>query len=473
MVSRAAFMDVGGFDQAFAPAYYEDTSLAFALRARDLRVVYQPESVVVHYEGVTSGTDTSQGVKSFQVRNKELFFDRWRSALAEHGMPGEAPLTLSADRRPRARVLIIDACTPTPDRDSGSEDLWNFIDIFGRLDYRVVFIPASNLLHYGVYTSRLQQQGVECIFYPFAASVQGFLRERGEEFDVVMLMRVDTAADHIGDVRRYCRRAKVVFNTVDLHFLREERRAQLEGAARLLRAGDEEFKTKEIRLMRQSDACVVISEVEASVLAQEAPDVRVHVIPLLRRIPGRTGKGFEGREGIVFIGGFRHPPNVDAMLWFCREVLPDVRRRIPGVELSIIGSDVTSEIEALEGPGVRVLGYVEDIAPLFGRARLSVAPLRYGAGLKGKIATSLGYGVPCVATQIAVEGMGIEGGALSAFIADTADAFAEAIDRCYRDSDLWEQASEAGLRLCRERFAVEANVPRVKALLTDIGLRAD
>jgi glycosyltransferase involved in cell wall biosynthesis len=102
-----------------------------------------------------------------------------------------------------------------------------------------------------------------------------------------------------------------------------------------------------------------------------------------------------------------------------------------------------------------------------------VAPLRYGAGLKGKIATSLGYGVPCVATQIAVEGMGIEGGALSAFIADTADAFAEAIDRCYRDSDLWEQASEAGLRLCRDRFAVEANVPRVKALLTDIGLRAD
>lgn len=473
LVRRQAFLGLGGFDEEFAPAYYEDTSLAFALRSLGLRVIYQPRSVVVHFEGVTAGTDVTQGVKAYQARNRERFFAKWETQLTGHGLAGERPLHLMADRTPAARILIIDACTPTPDRDSGSVDMINYMEMLTRLRYRVVFIPASNLLHFGKYTVALQDKGVECIYFPYVARVQDFLEARGREFDAVMLVRADTAADHIADVREHCPQAKIIFNTVDLHFLRESRRAEVERAAGSSPHASE-IKEKELGVMRMADTTIVISSAEQALLASTAPDVRVRTIPLLRRVPGRGAAGFHQRSGLVFIGGFRHLPNVDAVIWFCSAVFPELRRRLPGIELSIVGGDVPPEVAAVAGDGVQVLGFVEDIEAVFGSARLSVAPLRYGAGLKGKVATSLGYGVPCVSTSIAVEGMALGDGALTRQVAGTdVDSFVDAVLRLYSDEALWNEVSELGVRFCEDAFSLQANMPRLKELLSELGLPAN
>ncbi|MBK1632388.1 hypothetical protein CKO31_16915 [Thiohalocapsa halophila] len=467
MIPRALFQELGGFDARYAPAYYEDTDLAFMVRARGLRTLYQPLSQVVHYEGVSAGTDLGSGMKSYQVRNRDIFVDKWRHVLADHGDPELRPPRLSADRRPIARMLLIDDCTPTPDQDSGSVDMLNYLRMLIDFGYRITFIPKTNLLHYGAYTTALQALGVECLFHPYIESVDEVIRERGSELDVVMLVRARTAFDCIDKVRAACPRARIIFNTVDLHFLRERRRAELETGTPTSREA-EDMERIERYVMDRADTTIVISSAERDLLVREAPSVRVRVIPLLREIPGRS-KGFEERSGLVFVGGFRHPPNVDAVQWLCSEIWPLIRRELPGAELSIIGSHMVPEVEALAGNGVRVLGFVEDIAPVFAKARLSVAPLRYGAGQKGKVVTSLAYGVPCVLTTIAAEGLGLED-ASGALIADGPSAFAEAVIRLYHDADLWMRLSDGGLALVDREFSVASNRKRLADLLMELDL---
>lgn len=466
-IPRALFAEFGGFSQTYAPAYYEDTDLAFRVRAAGRRVLYQPLSWVVHDEGITAGTDTGSGVKAYQARNRERFLATWREQLADHGSPESQPPARAADRRPRARLLIIDACTPTPDQDSGSIDMVNYLTLFDQLGYRVSFIPESNRLHFGRYTEALQARGVECLYHPYLSSVADLLERRGAEFDAVMLVRGPLAFHYLDLVRTHCPQAKVIVNTVDLHFLRERRRAELETGqpdSAIARAAYRE----ETHVIRHADASIVISPVEQDLLARELPEARVRVIPLIREVPGRQA-GFAEREGLLFVGGFQHPPNVDAMQWFCAEVWPLVRAQLPGVQLQIVGSNMVPEIDALAADDIQVLGFVEDLVPLLERARLSIAPLRYGAGQKGKVIGSLSHGLPCVATTVAAEGLGL-GPEEGVLVADSPAEFAAAIERAYTDAALWEQLSSTGLERVEAEFSLAANRRRLAALLAELGL---
>jgi GT2 family glycosyltransferase/glycosyltransferase involved in cell wall biosynthesis len=467
LIRAGLFNELGGFDPCYVPAYYEDTDLAFKVRDRSLRVLYQPLARVIHYEGISCGTDVGSGIKAYQEKNRATFAARWREALAAHGSPETGAPRLAADRRPIRRCLIIDACTPTPDQDSGSQDMYHLMRLFLALGYRISFIPESNLLYFGRYTESLQGMGVECLYQPFISSVESFLSQRGGEFDLVMLVRGPNAVRHIDAVRRYCPQAKIVFNTVDLHFLREERRALLE-SGRAKSGAAAEMRRMEFEVMNKSHLTLVVSEVERELLGREAPGVDVAVLPLIRDF-APCATGYAERSGIVFVGGFRHPPNVDAVHYFCREIWPQVRAELPDAAFSIIGSHMPSEVEALAGDGVKVLGFVPDLAPVMERCRLSVAPLRYGAGLKGKVAESLGFGTPCVATSAAVEGMGLADGE-QVLVADTPQAFAEAVIRLYRDPAMWERLSQAGFEAVRARFGLEAARRRLEEILHELNL---
>ncbi len=161
--------------------------------------------------------------------------------------------------------------------------------------------------------------------------------------------------------------------------------------------------------------------------------------------------------------------NVDAVRWFCAEIWPLVRAELPDAVFSIVGSHMVPEVEALAGDGVRVLGFVEEIAPMFAQARLSVAPLRYGAGQKGKVVTSLGFGVPCVLTNIAAEGLGL-GSEDGALLEDEPAAFAAAVVRLYHDADLWQRLSDGGLSLVQREFSVDVNRQKLADLLRELDM---
>jgi glycosyltransferase involved in cell wall biosynthesis len=284
----------------------------------------------------------------------------------------------------------------------------------------------------------------------------------------VIICRAEIAARHMATVQRFAPRAKVVFDTVDLHFLREERAAQLKQDP-TLRASAARRKQQELNLARSADLTLVVSPIEIDVLEQECPGLDVRIISNIIPIDGADVPGFEGRRNILFIGGFEHPPNVDAVLYFARDIFPLVKASIPEAVFQMIGADPTAEILQLAGQDIQVLGYVPEVRHCFDQARLSVAPIRFGAGVKGKVNQSMSFGVPAVVTRVAAEGMYLVH-EQSAMIADDPESFADAVGRVWNSRELWERLSINGRHNLREHFSVETAAQRIDELLQWAGL---
>ena len=460
LLRRELFRRLGAFDLRYAPAYYEDTDLAFAVRNAGCKVYYEPASTVVHFEGVTSGTDTASGIKRFQPINREKFVDKWQLALARQPAPG-TPIARAASSRATKRVLIVDATTPTPDQDSGSLRMANLMRVLGELDCRTSFLP-DNRIWDERYTPALQEIGVEALYAPWNTDPVKLFRERGAEFDAIVLSRHYVAASYVGLARLYAPRAKLIFDTVDLHYLREQRAAELEGKSDLARHAAT-TRAQELKLIRECDVTLVVSPVERDILAKDAPGARVEVLSNVHEVHG-CRNAFGPRRDLVFVGGFQHPPNADAVTWFVRDVFPRVRAALPDCRFHVIGSKVPASIRALADEHVVVHGYVEDIAPYMDRCRASVAPLRYGAGVKGKVNMAMSYGLPVVATPMAVEGMHVVAGE-DVLVAADAAAFADAVIRVYGDEALWNRLSARGLDNVRRYFSFDAAREAVQRIL--------
>ncbi len=460
-IPRALFDSLGRFDTRYAPAYYEDTDLAFAVRAAGRRVVYQPAARVVHDEGATAGIDPASGAKAHQVRNRAIFAAHRQAELATQPAPDTVPAPAVLHRGQR-QVLVIDALTPRPDHDSGSLRLVNLMRLLREEGAHVVFV-AANREHAGVATEALQQLGVEAWYRPFVRSLPAWLREHGPRFHTIVVSRHYVARGLLPLLRASAPQACVVFDTVDLHYLREQREAELSGDERLLRAALR-TRARELDTIARSDATLVVSEVERALLARDAPGARVEVLSNLHAIAGH-GLPCERRRDLVFVGGFHHPPNVDAVRWFASEVFPQVRRELPGVVFHCIGAHVPAEVRALAAqPGVEVHGHVADIAPYMDGCRIALAPLRFGAGVKGKINMSMAHGQPVVATSCAVEGMHLVDGE-DVLVADDAAGFASAVVRLYRDQVLWERLVAGGLANVERHFSLDAARPTVRRVL--------
>jgi len=451
-IPRALLAGLGGFDARYAPAYYEDTDLAFAVRAAGRRVLYQPAARVVHDEGATSGTDTGRGIKANQARNRTVFAQRRAQALAALPPPGEAPTPASLHRRQR-QILIIDGAVPRSDRDSASLRLVNLMRLLLDEGAHVVFLPADRE-HGGRYTTGLQSIGVEAWYAPFAARVPAWLAEHGARFDVVVVCRHYIAGEFLPLLRRHAPQARIVFDSIDLHYLREQRAAEV-GGDRTLAQAAARTRTRELQAIARADVTLVVSEAERALLKRDAPQARVEVLSNLHRVAG-AGLPFAARRDLVFVGGFRHPPNVDAVRWFVADVFPAIRRALPDIVLHCIGGDAPAEIAALSRhDGVVVRGHVADIAPYMDGCRIAVAPLRFGAGVKGKVNLSMAHGQPVVATPCAVEGMHLRDG-FDVLVADGAQAFADAVVRLHGDEALWRTLAANGLDNVATHFSADA-----------------
>ena len=461
-IERTLFREIGGFDRRFAPAYYEDTDLAFAVRAAGRKVYYQPLATVVHFEGSTAGTDPAVGIKHHQVINKGEFLLKWADALVKHRPNGLEP-ELERDRNAQQRVLAIDACMLTPDQDAGSLRMQELLQMLVGLSCKVTFI-ADNLEYRQPYVAHLQRAGVEVQFYPYTRSITDFLGRHGRDFDIVILSRHYIAEKHIDAVKSFAPDALVVFDTVDLHFLREERLAELNDsrAAKLAAAARRE---EELAVIRKAGVTLVVSHVEQELLARLAPEARVMILSTIHE-PQASGKAFAGREGLLFVGGFRHPPNTDAILWYANEILPLVRARLPGVKTYVVGGDVPATIKSLASDDLVITGYVPDITPYLDGCRVSISPLRYGAGVKGKINLAMSFGLPVVATTASIEAMYLTPDS-DVVIGDTPKSFADAIVRAYKDETLWTRLSAGGLENIRAYFSrnvAKAALTRLLAL---------
>jgi glycosyltransferase involved in cell wall biosynthesis len=450
MVASRLWRELGGFDAHFAPAYCEDADLAFRVRAKGLRVWFQPQSRVIHYEGKTSGTDTREGVKAYQVTNAKKLFLRWRLVLEGHRRNGEAPF-LERERRVTRRALIVDASAPTPKQDAGSVTTTLTLRLFQQLGYKAHFVPQDNFLFQPEYTTDLQATGVDVAYAPYEVGFDNYIRRYGWSFDVVLVYRVGVLEQVLSDLRRHAPQACVLFHNMDLHFLRMERQArQSDDAAGLVAAA--EMKTRELALIGQVDCTITHSTYERDLLAAERPGAPVVVWPFMFEFHG-TEQGFARRRDFVFLGGYRHAPNVDAVRFFADEVLPLIHAVEPEARFIVAGANPGPEVLALANDHVIVTGLVDDLRTVFDTARVFACSLRIGAGTKGKVSTAMAYGLPVVSTACGAEGMDLVDGE-EVLLADSPADFAAACLRLYRDPALWGRLSEAGMRLVQEKHSL-------------------
>ena len=410
MIRRELWDGIGGFDARFAPAYYEDTDLAMAVRARGFAVVVVPRAVVVHYEGVSHGTDVGKGIKAHQARNRAVFAAKWADVLAaDHVPPGTAPWVAAAGGADRPRVLVIDHYVPEPDRDAGSACTGHYLQSLVGIGCQVVFL-GENFARSEPYTSALEAIGIEVWVGGWHANRwREVLAERAGAIDVVLFNRPHITEVFLPDIRRILPRARLVYFGHDLHFLRERRAAVLASGAereRLLQRS-QDWERREAEIHRAVDAAITISADEVAMIRADfaVDDVSV--------FPGYVYPGVDapmalpsGAPTALFVGGFGHPPNHDAVAWFLAEIWPRVRAAVPAARLWIVGSNMPVSLRH-PAPGVTGLGWLseDDLQARYRAAQVVVAPLRFGAGLKGKVVQAMALGLPVVTTAIGCEGL--------------------------------------------------------------------
>lgn len=369
-------------------------------------------------------------------------------------------------------ILVIDAWMPLPDRDSASLRIVNLLSILEQLAGNITFgvgDPPDWRTADKWQSSTQPFQGTRVELLEGHVAIEAHLKQQGQSYDVVILSRLSVANRYMQAVRQSAPQAAVIFDTTDLHFLRGFRGAKVTGKVNLMKSALL-AKRDELALARQADCTLVVSSVEKAILEEECPGIPVHIISNIHTVYD-SRQPFSERSGLIFVGSFPHHPNIDGMAYFCKDIYPLLKAKLPDVKITIIGSDPPTWLQQASTDRFIVTDYVPDIAPYFNRCRLSIAPLRYGAGVKGKVLLSMGYGVPVVASSIAAEGIPVKNGR-DMLIADTPESFSEAIIKLYHNEDLWSQMSENSLEIVNKHFSFTAARQAITDLFNSLGLKS-
>jgi GT2 family glycosyltransferase/glycosyltransferase involved in cell wall biosynthesis len=465
-IPRALWLEMAGLDAHFAPAYYEDTDLAMRVRAAGSKVRYQPAARVVHLEGASAGTDTTRGMKAWQPVNQRRFAERWHAQLARQP-DARTPPDLAARWHASPRLLFVDERAPTPDLDSGSVRLVNLMRALLAEGAAVDFV-ATGARHEGVRTQALQALGV-CAWWREDGDFAAWLRAHGRDYDAIVVSRHHVLAPLLPLLRKLAPRAQIVFDSVDLHFLREQREARYRGDSAGLRAA-EATQRSELALVASTDRTWVVGAHERDLLAGLAPAARVELVSNAHE-PEEATPGPGQRADVVFVGSFAHAPNVDAVEWLLREIWPRVRGADPSLRLHVVGNAPPESLRAMAStPGVVLHGHVAELEELLDRCRVSVAPLRFGAGVKGKVNQAMARGLPVVATACAAEGMQLLDGE-DACLAESAEDLAQGILRLCRDDELWWRLRRGGYANTRRLFSLDAVRATLRPWLQELRAR--
>ena len=460
LLSAELWNRIGGFDERFAPAYCEDSDLAFEVRKAGYRVVYQPLSKVIHFEGVSNGTDVNgSGLKRYQVENSEKLKEKWKEEFKKQCVNTGSPNPFRARERSMGKpiILVVDHYVPTFDKDAGSKTTFQYLKMFLNKGYAVKFL-GDNYLHEEPYTTVLQQMGIEVLYgQEYLTSIWDWLDKNGKEISIAYLNRPHIAAKYVDYIAEHTD-IKIIYYGHDLHFMREFREYELTGDIGKKR-DSEYWKSIEFSLMHKAAVSYYPSVVEEEAIhdVDETVNVKAITAYVYDTFLDNLNQDFAKREGLLFVGGFAHPPNADAVLWFAKEVFPMIREKLD-VNFYVVGSRVTDEIKALEQPGSKIIvkGFVseEELSELYRSCRIVIVPLRYGAGVKGKVVEAIYNGAPIVTTSVGSEGIpGVEDVLL---VEDKPEDFAGAVVKLYGDEKRLAQLSQKTQEYIKAHFSVDA-----------------
>ncbi|MGE4531338.1 MAG: glycosyltransferase, partial [Acidithiobacillus sp.] len=473
LITKTLFEQLNGFDERYVPAYYEDTDLAFRVRESGFKVYYQPLSVVIHYEGISHGTDINAGTKAYQSTNKKNFFDRWSTQLNNQHFNNGEHILRARDRSFDSKIiLLVDHYIPQPDRDAGSRATLTMIRLLVKHNFVVKFWPENHYCDEN-YGKELTQLGVEIICgNEYSKGYDKWIAEHGKDISAIILSRPHIAINFISSSRRYSK-ARLFYYGHDIHYLRLKAEISLNPDL-LIKLDMQRFEKLEHEIWESVDAIYYFSDYEVNYvknwLAKNDGGARAYQVPLYsyQTLPTTPKDNIGCRQDIIFIAGFGHPPNVDGALWFVKHVLPLILQQHPDIKLYLAGSNPNSEILSLKSDQIIVTGYITDseLNQLYESARVVIAPLRFGGGVKGKVVEAMWQGVPCVTTTVGLQGL--PGADEFLLHSDNVRDFADAVLTLLKNDDIWHSISLDSQKYITRNFSEDAQWIVLSAELNSI-----
>lgn len=459
LITHELFNRVGRFDDRYAPAYCEDSDLAFVVREAGYKVYYQPTSFVIHYEGASNGTSTTEGIKAYQTINIKRLQEKWsKTLLSFHFNNGENVFLAKGRTRALKTIMIIDHYVPQPDRDAGSRTMDMIIKLLKEHDFDVKFW-SMNPWFDPQYIPRLQQAGIE-VFYgvEYMGKFTEWIRENGRFIDIFLLSRPTVASEFINSIRAHSK-SKILYYGHDIHHLRLQ--SQLEINPNNKQVGKEAITLEKIEknIWPQVDVVMYPSNEETEFVRAYLSSNHKDQISTITLPPYAfefsddvNPKSLSGRSDILFVAGFGHPPNISAAIWFVNNVWQNLHQHNPNLKLHLVGSNPSPEVIALASSNIKVSGFITDqeLINYYKHAKVVVAPLLYGAGIKGKVVEAMFHGVPVVTTPVGAQGLGDAGTAL--FVSSDPATQASHIQRLLNDDSYWLDISVASTLFVRKYF---------------------
>lgn len=465
MIRKSLWDLIGGFDERYIPAYCEDSDLAFSVRKFGMKVMYQPLSRVIHYEGISNGVDVNDtnSLKSYQIVNTEKLKEKWEQVLINQYPASNTPNFFKARERNLSKktILFIDHYVPTWDKDAGSKTIFSYMRMFLMKGYIVKFLGDNFILN-SPYGDVLQQMGIEVLYgNDLQLNIWEFLKENKRNIDYIFLNRPHVAIKYIDFIKENMN-SKILFYGHDLHYLRLNREYELEKDSNTL-VEARYFRNLEYSIMYRADMSYYPSNVEIDEIKSVDEKLKVKSInAYIYENISLEKRDFKNTAQLLFVGGFAHEPNVDALRWFDESILPRLKARM-NVVLNVVGSNATDEVkEICSKEGYNFIGYVSDseLESLYEKTRIVIAPLRYGAGIKGKIVEAMSKGCAIVTTPCGAEG--IEEAEKFMKVEATAQEFAHCIEKLYDNFDELEKLSFFARKEINKHFSMEAAWEKIK-----------
>ena len=456
VVRSHVLASLGGYDTRYKNAYYEDTDLAMSTRSLGYKVIYDPGATVAHIGHGTYRKHAPSSPEELMATNRKFFEAKWKREL--RAFPPNTLDSLELDARRHVgksgTIVVIDQF-PRWNHDSGSLRLLEIIRGYQNLGYAIVLV-SPRYFDEPEYKTELARMGVQHRFaneptlVSYLVSISSTIkffhaaRPSGMEYFLAEI------APQFPDVR-------VVFDTVDLHFLREAREHELTTRPKTQRLEFEmaQRRQAELKMVKLADLTLVVSPIELEILTDLGHGARVALLSNAHRAPLTVARDSASREGLVFVGNFHHLPNEDGLKWFLDEVYPLITESLGNVPLDIVGSPRPKHLERRSFPAVKTLGWVDDLTSVYAKARVAIAPIRWGAGVKGKVGEAWAHSLPVVLTTIAAEGMHIEH-PTSGLIEDDAQGFAAAVVQLLTNDAQWEKMSTTCRAHVETHFGVDA-----------------
>ena len=458
LVRKEIFSKLGGFDEVYSPAYYEDADLCLGIRSLGFRVVYHPDARIIHHEFVSSSREKSM---ELCLMNQGKFKEKWAKALEDHLPAGPENVLRARDTRKGMRILVLDDVIPASLMGSGYPRANAILRDLAELGHLVTFSPLSaDSFAHQPYTDELKRMGIE-VFYGENINIYDLFHERKDFYDAVLISRPHNALRFIEELKKVFPQARIIYDAEAIYANREINRLRLSGIE-VKERKQKKMILKELKPMKYADSIMVTSEYERrQILPFRNRDVFVWGYPLEVKIPK---KAFSERKELLFVGGFlaSPSPNEDAVLHFARKIFPGISETL-GCQLFIVGTNHLGSIRNLGSDSIKVTGYAEDLRVYYERSRIFVVPTRFSAGIPLKLLEAMSHGIPSVVTPLVASQLGLSEGEGVLIGKDDAD-FAEKTIKVYQNESLWYELQKMALEYVRKNCDPE----KMKRVLNDI-----